>query len=812
MLPVETAENITKSKGIKEKGKKFLTLITEGEQQQAEEMLLEYPWLANYKGNVIDLSKRSFKNITSFQYAVWALDWHMWSMMLKHMHENDIRKQLHGMETSSFIEHGSFASWQNLIDALDKFMEFCNDQEWENAKAQWRLVVHNAQQTLPTHVVNEYCHPTRSFVPCPDFTDDSTLPRSRKIENGVDWFTYLKDNQRAFIRNIYSAAHPCTGLYDHNISPDRTALATLLETRVAQCKQLLTDYPDNSNLISNLGFEKYILFRQFMLDKKYPKDILTAIFQKGTEGKAQEKGQQFLTLVTEGEQQQAEYMLLKYSWLANYKGDVIDLSKRSFTNITGFQYAVWALDWHMWSMMLKHIHKDDICKQLRGMETGSFIEHGSFASWQNLIDALDKFMEFCNDQEWKNAKAQWRLVVHNAQQTLPTHVVNEYCHPTRSFVPCPDFTDDSTLPRSRKIENKMDWFVYLKNNKCALIRNKLFAAKDRRCSAYERDWFSWPDKIQQRDSAVLFTLLKTRIAQRKQLLTDYLDNSNLISNSGFKKFSLFKRFILENQYPKGIAHEIATAVFQKGIEGKAQEKGQKFLALVTEGKQRQAEEMLIEYPWLANYKGDVIDLSERSFKNITGFQYAVWALDWHMWSMMLKHIHKDYICKQLRGMETGSFVEHGSFASWQNLIDAMDKNIELFNALEWEEADVHWCHVVHDAQLLLPTHVVNEYCNPTSYFKMRPNLKNDSSTLPRLREIKYGMDWFVYLKNNKRALIRHGYLTAYPLHCKGRHYQNSQDDRRILAILLEIRVAQRKQLLVDYLYNSEYMSRNKNKP
>jgi hypothetical protein len=345
----------------------------------------------------------------------------------------------------------------------------------------------------------------------------------------VDWFTYLKDNQRAFIRNIYSAAHPCTGLYDHNISPDRTALATLLETRVAQCKQLLTDYPDNSNLISNLGFEKYILFRQFMLDKKYPKDILTAIFQKGTEGKAQEKGQQFLTLVTEGEQQQAEYMLLKYSWLANYKGDVIDLSKRSFTNITGFQYAVW-------------------------------------------------------------------------------------------------------------------------------------------------------------------------------------------------------------------------------------------------------------------------------------------ALDWHMWSMMLKHIHKDYICKQLRGMETGSFVEHGSFASWQNLIDAMDKNIELFNALEWEEADVHWCHVVHDAQLLLPTHVVNEYCNPTSYFKMRPNLKNDSSTLPRLREIKYGMDWFVYLKNNKRALIRHGYLTAYPLHCKGRHYQNSQDDRRILAILLEIRVAQRKQLLVDYLYNSEYMSRNKNKP
>ena len=55
-----------------------------------------------------------------------------------------------------------------------------------------------------------------------------------------------------------------------------------------------------------------------------------------------------------------------------------------------------------------------------------------------------------------------------------------------------------------------------------------------------------------------------------------------------------------------------------------------FLAHVVKGEQRQAEEMLKKNRYLALASGTVTDHADRSFNNITGFQYAVWALDWHM--------------------------------------------------------------------------------------------------------------------------------------------------------------------------------------
>ena len=59
-----------------------------------------------------------------------------------------------------------------------------------------------------------------------------------------------------------------------------------------------------------------------------------------------------------------------------------------------------------------------------------------------------------------------------------------------------------------------------------------------------------------------------------------------------------------------------------------------FLTHVVKGKQRQAEEMLKKNRHLALASGTVTDHANRTFNYITGFQYAVWALDWHMWSMI----------------------------------------------------------------------------------------------------------------------------------------------------------------------------------
>src|SRR5262249_26077416 len=141
-------------------------------------------------GNVTDLSERSFNNITGFQYAVWALDSHMWQMIRNYLAIDAAREQIKGLETGPWVKtHGKSASWQNLIDALDKYIKLCNEEKWDEAYTRWKTNVGNAQQQLAAHVVNQYCHPSRSFYPCPNFKDQSPLSRSRKTDKG-EWFTF----------------------------------------------------------------------------------------------------------------------------------------------------------------------------------------------------------------------------------------------------------------------------------------------------------------------------------------------------------------------------------------------------------------------------------------------------------------------------------------------------------------------------------------------------------------------------------------------------------------------------------------------
>lgn len=176
--------------------------------------------------------------------------------------------------------------------------------------------------------------------------------------------------------------------------------------------------------------------------------------------------EEFLRLVAEGEQDKAEAMLKSNPALALVPGDVTDLSKRTFTNITGFQYAVWALDWHMWTMIKKYLPHEDARKQAQGFETGSWVsQHGVSANWQNLLDAQQKFFAECDAQNWNVANITWVQQVGGMQLLLPAHVINEYCRPSRSFSPCPDFSKLEPDGAWRvRVTNNGEWFTAKVNN------------------------------------------------------------------------------------------------------------------------------------------------------------------------------------------------------------------------------------------------------------------------------------------------------------------------------------------------------------
>lgn len=149
----------------------FLRYIVEGEQEKAEGLLKETPSLSVKKGRVMDLSKREFKSITGFQYAVWALDWHMWKMLLKYMTKEAAALQFQELEDKG-TAHGKYFSLKHLIEAFNTYVK--NYDTWEEGQCEsyWCRQVGRAQFLLPVHVVQEYCHESRSFNLCPKFNEE----------------------------------------------------------------------------------------------------------------------------------------------------------------------------------------------------------------------------------------------------------------------------------------------------------------------------------------------------------------------------------------------------------------------------------------------------------------------------------------------------------------------------------------------------------------------------------------------------------------------------------------------------------------
>lgn len=246
--------------------------------------------------------------------------------------------------------------------------------------------------------------------------------------------------------------------------------------------------------------------------------------------------QVFLRFVAEGEQDKAEAMLKINPNLGLVPGDVTDLSKRTFIGITGFQYAVWALDWHMWKMLSKkeYLSAQEAKQQAEGFETGAWVrQHGIHA--QHLLDNLIKALQVTIRLHYDNTvtssqkrNTAWVQQVGVAQLSLPVHVINEYCHPYRAFRDIPDFRC-TALPfeRSRIVDTIdrlddsgcSDWFtVQCKGgtlgNSCAIQRGQ--------CTSGER----YPIAIAEPhdgyetnlDLQCIRALCDTRVAQREELV------------------------------------------------------------------------------------------------------------------------------------------------------------------------------------------------------------------------------------------------------------------------------------------------------
>ncbi len=159
--------------------KQLLQYVAEGEQDKAKALIRKEKNLLLHAETVTDLSGREFKQITAFQYALWAMDWHMWTMIQKYLPKEAQAEQFQALETKG-TSHGKHFSLQGLTDALQKYVDNTKWNRDQRAVHQLCKVVGEEQMLLPAHVANEYCRPDKTFDPCPQEWE-SKLPRTLSL-------------------------------------------------------------------------------------------------------------------------------------------------------------------------------------------------------------------------------------------------------------------------------------------------------------------------------------------------------------------------------------------------------------------------------------------------------------------------------------------------------------------------------------------------------------------------------------------------------------------------------------------------------
>ena len=250
----------------------LLQSVARGEQDKAASILASCPPLLSHRGDVTDYSGRTFKNITAFQYALWAMDTHMCRMILDaippgptgdalradliHQYEeleaDGVTYELEG-QTYTNQHHFDFSP---LITALQDYVDhvdgWYNTQNWAEMERQWCTVVGLAQRYVPAHVAQEYCHPTRSFHPTPKFNERG-LERSltfHNYRNGTDmlWWPKVGSSSSVLGVDFGILRAELTWLAPAGLGPHRRALAgwidlaamtALCEVRTADLKQTL---------------------------------------------------------------------------------------------------------------------------------------------------------------------------------------------------------------------------------------------------------------------------------------------------------------------------------------------------------------------------------------------------------------------------------------------------------------------------------------------------------------------------------------------------------------------------------------------
>lgn len=279
--------------------KQILQQVAYGEQNEAEQLLQKdveaaQELLTARNIPFTDYSGRTF-TCTAYEYAYWAKDTHMCRMLEKYMNDQTkqiILKQVQNIEEligDTLFKHPRGLAYTQkelkyqsahfdlapLKTALQTYIDAYNnsprntDEDWEELDKVW-IKVGLPQREVPVHIVQEYCHPKRSFSDVSkntallDASNPANLERSLKFYNHVtdsneSWFTrdsYRADSGLGFsfaiLRGGGADAVPLVCRAWVRVLVDLSAIEAIDRVRTEDLKQSLANLGAASNSQANL--------------------------------------------------------------------------------------------------------------------------------------------------------------------------------------------------------------------------------------------------------------------------------------------------------------------------------------------------------------------------------------------------------------------------------------------------------------------------------------------------------------------------------------------------------------------------------
>jgi hypothetical protein len=271
---------------------------------------------------------------------------------------------------------------------------------------------------------------------------------------------------------------------------------------------------------------------------------ISVFFQEETsmsakESSHSEKIPHFLHLVVSGQQDEAEALLKENPKLGRTAGDVIDHAKRAFKNITGFQYAVWALDWRMWEMILKYLPAEEAQKQTEESKKGAWMkEHGEHAKWDTLLSDQKTYYVRRWWPDRKQDAQHCRERIGKLQLLLPAHVLQEYYSLARHFDPRREF-EDQPLPERKRLPDELEEMITKDQFDFGLFRHDTTHLEDVWCRNCEDEGSAHVRS----ECAILEKLYNVRKEQRNRLIwglgLQSLLNARVISSDNKERALLF---------------------------------------------------------------------------------------------------------------------------------------------------------------------------------------------------------------------------------------------------------------------------------